>query len=232
MPLNSHAAKLTSRRGASVIFEATPDIIETRNVNYNSVDPAHMPGQIYTYKNTSSRAYNVSNIRLLSRTQSEAQQNLTWLWRLRGWTMPEFGSQTNAIRQWDWPEWDTANPDAENRARGSTSSVDIEQSRILDQHKEAVNNFGFNPLGAPPELLYFSAYSAGSAPSQHINRVPVFLQQLSIPYPSDVDYITTISGVPMPTIMTIDLTLVETHAPAEYESFSLSAFKQGKLGGF
>lgn len=231
MPANPYAAKLQNRRGESVIFETTPDIIETRNVNYSSMEPTHMPGQIYTYKNTSSRVYNVSNVRFISRTPSEAQRNLIWLHRMRGWTMPEFGSSVSSEKQWDWPEWDTANAGSENLA-GGNNQFQEDRTRILDDQKQATANFGVNAIGSPPDVLYFSAYSSGSAARQHIKRVPVVLQQLSIPYPSDVDYILTPLGVPMPTIMALDITLVETHAPSEYESFSLSAFKQGLLGSF
>ena len=70
------------------------------------------------------------------------------------------------------------------------------------------------------------------------------LQQISIPYPSDVDYIDTVElrpmkddtvikgGVPFPTIMTVDMVLLETHSPAEFARFDLKAFKQGKLDTF
>lgn len=233
MAANPFAARLSNERGESVIFESTPDIIETRNVNYSSMEPTHMPGQIYTYKGTSSRVYNVSNIRFISRTRGEAQRNLIWLHRLRGWCMPEFGTQGGEqnLDAVVWPEWDTANADAENTAR--KQSVDeFDRSSILEDQKRATANFGVNPLGTPPDILYFSAYSSSNQVGAHINRVPVLIQQLSVPYPSDVDYITTAGGVPMPTIMSLDITLIETHAPTEFEQFNLGAFKQGLLGGF
>jgi len=150
---------------------------------------------------------------------------------MRGWTMPNFGVSGTVDKQWEWPEWDTANAQAENKA-SEPNQFHEDRSQILDEQREAAVNYGVNPIGSPPDILYFSAYSAGDAARQHIKRVPVVLQQLSIPYPSDVDYILTPQGVPMPTLMSLDITLIETHAPREYESFSLSAFKQGLLGGF
>jgi len=99
--------------------------------------------------------------------------------------------------------------------------------------------------GRPPTVLYLSAYSLESAGAettsvvgqlQHISRVPVVIQNMSIPYPSDVDYIPTAdengAHVPMPTIMVVDLQLAETHSAREYEGFNLALFKQGLLGGF
>jgi hypothetical protein len=95
-------------------------------------------------------------------------------------------------------------------------------------------------LGAPPKVLQLSAYSRLGAQTGvqglgHIRRVPVVIQQLSIPYPSDTDYIPTDDSsnpTPMPTIMTLDMTLVETHSPQEYQDFSLEDFRNGNLKGF
>ena len=110
-------------------------------------------------------------------------------------------------------------------------------------------DFGIELLGAPPAVLYLTAYSknvgSSSVPTgrentavnvwdiaQHINKIPVVIQQLTIPYPNDVDYITTSSGLPMPSIMNIDLALLETHSPNSYEGFNLDAYKRGVLQGF
>jgi len=187
-------------RTRKVVFEVTPDLIENRSINYKSLDPVHMPGQIFVYGSSSSRTFNISSIRLISRTPQEAQKNLTTLHMLRFWCMPRFGEQST-------PE-----------------------DKTLGQ------------LGQPPDVILLSAYS--KVPSDialannkaqrmgHLNRVPVVITNLSVPYPSDVDYIPTPDGVPMPTIMTIDMTLVETHSPIQYEKFSLAQFKNGTLPGF
>ena len=78
----------------------------------------------------------------------------------------------------------------------------------------------------------------------NIHNIPVVLQQLSIPYPSDADYIDTIeytvpsdgtvikAGVPFPTIMTVDMVLLETHSPREFANFDLKAYRQGLLDNF
>lgn len=194
-----------------VIFDATPDLIETRNVNYSTIEPVHMPGQINIFKNTSSRTFNLSNIRIVSRTQQEADRNLKRLWLLRSWCTPRFGQSTLTEQQYMLRE---------------------QQVGIGDVRD--TSTFGVELLGTPPAVLYLSAYSRGSGVGtmQHINKIPTIIQQLSIPYPSDIDYIPTTTGVPMPTIMTMDLTLIETHSPGEYERFSLDEYKQGHLRNF
>ena len=218
-----------------VSFFATPDLIEARQVNYKMMDPVHAPGQIAAYQNTNSRNFNISQIRLISRTPQEAEENLARLWILRSWTMPQFGTSTlnstNRSNRNFLSELALRDPDSLTR-----------EDRI--QQSRAIQGAGVELRGRPPAVLLFSAYSTdeqaggeyGSNKVQqtgHINRVPVVMQNISIPYPSDVDYIpTAINQVPMPTIMTLDMTLIETHSPREYERFDLLAFKQGRLPGY
>lgn len=211
-----------SRNTSEVVaFVATPDLIETRNVNYKTVDPVHAPGQIFAYASTSSRNFNISSVKLISRTSKEAAHNLKMLWLLRSWTMPRFGKS-----------------DLTDSQRLDREFIDS-TSNAADQISVFGLDVGTENRGAPPAVLLLSAYSSGTTATgshkyaQHINRVPVVIQNLSIPYPADVDYIPAEgSGVPMPTIMTLDMTLAETHSPNEYENFSLDAFKNGLLGGF
>jgi hypothetical protein len=212
-----------------VVFDVTPDLIETRNVNYKSIDPVHAPGQIFVYGGSSSRLFNISNARFISRTVEEADLNLKRLWLLRSWTVSHFGSSSTL----------------------NNSQIDFRTRRALDMLTESENllssaerskRAGSELLGRPPEVLLLSAYSKsgggynGSTTStkvaEHINRVPVVLQQISFPYPSDVDYINTSKGVPMTIIMIIDMTLMETHSAREYEQFSIQDFRAGRLIGF
>lgn len=220
---NNYKVKLRGSDGY-VHFDVTPDFIETRNVNYSTLEPIHQPGQIYVYKNTSSRNFNISNAKFISRTREEADVNLKRLHRLRGWTMPRFGEGSSTL---DQDQFD-------NRKEDSALGINLQQTGRRDEYQEF---FGAEILGAPPQVLQLSAYSTARTPTgkghaQHIDRIPVVIQQLNIPYPADVDYIPTTSGVPMPIIMTVDITLVETHSPREYEHFSLEHFKRGLLPGF
>lgn len=205
-------------RRQSVVFDVTPELVENRNINYKSYDPVHAPGQIFVYQNTSSRTFQLSNIKLISRTPKEASENLARLWTLRGWTMPNFGKGVPLNGQSDSDQNDTLN--------SSQPSV----REMIRQMSESSNTKRF--LGAPPPVLRLSAYSGPGV--GHIRNVPVLITQISIPYPSDTDYIPTAEEkpTPMPTIMTIDIQLTETHSPNEYEQFDLQRFKTGDLSGF
>ncbi len=139
--------------------------------------------------------------------------------------MPRFGNESSTL------EGDQATNRQEDPSL--KNEIDATQGRRDD----SIEFFGVEVLGAPPQVLLLSAYSdnrsrTGRRQSQHIDRIPVVIQQLNVPYPSDVDYIPTTSGVPMPIIMTVDITLVETHSPAEYENFSLDDYSRGLLRSF
>jgi len=227
---NPYKVKLTAatKNGRTISFDASPTVSENRNVNYSSLEPLHAPGQIQVYKNTSSRNFQLSDVRLLSRTVTEADRNLKKLWILRSWCMPRFGNSSTLN--------DQQVRERQLRATGDHSLVDAGL-----EAEDLESFYGTELIGAPPPILYLSAYSKNVntqgksnvwVEAQHLNRIPVVIQQLTIPYPNDVDYITTSSGVPMPVIMNIDLGLLETHSPNAYEAFNLDAYKQGILQGF
>lgn len=208
---------ITSRD--SIVFEVSPDIQESQTVEYKATNLLHTPGAIMTYGYTNSREFAISNARLISRTSGEAFNNMRNLQLLRSWTKPYFGSQSAT-------------------------------SNILGANQEK--------LGAPPEILFLYAYAReldeGKGTYFHnrltnIQHVPVVLTNLSFTYPSDVDYIPTSdtnlannpnaigdtsggSSEPFPTIMSVNMTLVEVHSPAEYSSFSLQLYKAGILTDF
>jgi len=221
-------------RNRRVNFRASPTVTENRNVNYNALEPLHAPGQIQVYKNTSSRSFSISDLKLISRTQKEADDNMKILWQLRSWTMPQFGSSTLNDFQ------------VESRNRRARGDLEPYFRKSPEGQREKQEYFGTELLGAPPEVLYLSAYSrdVGSDRvegkvgtrrwqiAQHLNKIPVVIQQLTIPYPNDVDYITTSNNVPIPIIMNLDLSLIETHSPNAYEAFSLNDFRSGTLRGF
>lgn len=220
---NPFKVRLQDRYRNRVAFDVTPDLNETRNTNYNSLEPVHMPGAIQIYKNTSSRSFNISNARFLSRTPQEAERTIKKLWTLRGWGMPRFGQGSSTLNEFSrfarvFREKD---PDSHSWYR---DNPELDQSFSV----------GGEVVGAPPRIIFLSAYSSDALAGvpQHIYRVPTVLANLSIPYPGDVDYVNTRAGVPVPIIMTVDLTLTETHSPSQYEQFSLYAYKNGILPGF
>jgi len=220
---------------------ASPQVTENRTVNYQALEPLHAPGQIQVYKNTGSRTFTVSDVKIISRTTEEADSNLKRLWTLRSWCMPRFGNSSTL---------DDDNVAAREERQNETNLNNQETSgkSNADINELYVDKVGTELLGAPPEVLYLSAYSYAIGPdpsqnasqpgtsvwqrAQHINRVPVVINSLTIPYPNDVDYINTTDGTPMPIILNIDISLIETHSPNAYESFSLDDFRAGILTGF
>lgn len=229
--LSAASARFTAadQRRQSIIFDVSPELVENRNINYKTYDPVHAPGQIYVYQNTAARTFQLSNIKLISRTSEEASKNLAYLWILRSWGMPNFGQ---AI---DYDAF-AANTQADVDNKNADNQKSIRE--IIRTISEG-NGLGF--LGAPPKVLYLSAYSRfgatdgqGTGSVGHLRNIPVVMNQISIPYPTDVDYIPTAENdpTPMPTIMTVDIQLTETHSPREYETFSLQKFRTGDLSGF
>ena len=87
-------------------------------------------------------------------------------------------------------------------------------------------------FGAPPEVLFLTAYSDDSHRG-NIYRIPVVLSDFSYTYPTDCDYITTLDGTPFPIIMPItSITLLESHSAFELEWFSLEQYRTGNLTHF
>ncbi len=227
MANNQFKVKLRSQvTNLVVAFDVTPEITETRNVQYKTLEPVHMPGGIHVYGNTSSRIYNINNIRLVSRSREEATKNLYRLNILRSWAMPYFGIENSSLLG--------APPDVlslnaySSGPPGSASSFksEADESSRLGEGDQEQNR----------------AFLTRERPT-NIHNIPCVMQQISIPYPSDTDYIDTIdlefndgtmikANVPFPTIMTIDMVLMETHSPREFARFDLKAYRQGKWETF
>jgi hypothetical protein len=81
-------------------------------------------------------------------------------------------------------------------------------------------------LGAPPPILELSAYGPDA-----IGPVMCVLKDYNWAWENDRDYIPTDKGTPVPVIMEISLTLEESWSPAEFSSFDLASYKQGKMLG-
>ncbi len=235
MAFNQFKVKLRSQVTNTVVaFDVTPEITETRNVNYKTIEPVHMPGGIHVYGNTSSRVFNINNIRLVSRTREEASKNLYRLNILRGWTMPYFGVNNTSLVG--------APPDVLSLSAYSTGSRDSANDPAVSgsiDERRANNVAKFTKTG--PSVQDTTNLLKRTRPT-NLNNIPVVMQQISIPYPSDTDYISTMEktfggttikeGVPFPTIMTVDVVLLETHSPLEFTTFNLTDYRQGLLDNF
>lgn len=266
-------------RSENITFDVSPDFQESRAVNYTPLEPVQAPGQIFIYKNTSSRTFDLGDVKLISRSQVEASKNMRNLQIIRSWTLPWFGHGTesaslgttvNSAKSIAGVEVLQENIEAANKTLsgaydqilknlrstaenlGSTIKTGKQQA---EENKERIRSSSQDPsriisrgaalgagggggggaeeLGAPPAVLWFSAYSSGRQELTNLNKIPVVIQNLSIAYPSDVDFIPTFESLePMPTIMSISISLIETHAPTEYNDFSLIKYKNGELPRF
>jgi len=227
---NEFKVKLRSQVTNTVVaFDVTPDISESRTVNYKTLEPVHMPGGIHVYGNTSSRTFSISNIRLVSRTREEASKNLYRLNLMRSWAMPYFGVNNTSLVG--------APPDVLALSAYATGLQDSANTARASGSQDNNNN----PSSGTSAQQNRDTYKRTRA--TNLQNIPVVLQSINIPYPSDVDYIDTIAwlapdktlidpGVPFPTIMTIDMQLLETHSPAEFARFNLKKYRQGLLDTF
>lgn len=224
---NFFKVKLRSQVTRAVIaFDVVPDVNETRSVEYKSMNPIHMPGTIYAYGHTASRLFGINNARLISRTPEEAAYNLAKLNLLRSWTMPYFGQ-------------------ADDDLIGQPPDV-------LGFWAFAVGPSG-DAIGNGQNVETPGVRAAGTEERQratHLHNIPTVIHNLQITYPSDIDYIPTAeqsfnfgtgsrqfsvdiaAGVPMPTIMTTDIQLYETHSPRQFNQFNLEDYRAGRLTNF
>ena len=218
--------------GSLVTFTVTPDVVENRAVNYKALDPLHMPGQIHVFTNSASRTYAINSVKLISRTSEEATRNLWLINVLRHWTTPYFSENSSNVT-------------AEQRNNRQIGRVQVRNDPD-NEFKDDNELFGGRRelLGAPPDVLFLSAYSEVGKQG-NIYKIPVVITNLSIPYPSDVDYMPTgdgaiighkyrhiKAGIPFPTLMTMDINFVETHSPREYSNFNIFDFRNGNLENF
>lgn len=77
-----------------VTFLASPTISENRAATWDSIQVVHHPGEILAYKTTTSRTWEITEAKLISRTSKEAAQNLALLNKIRSWVMPYYGYGT------------------------------------------------------------------------------------------------------------------------------------------
>lgn len=73
-----------------VRFFVTPELNESRNVNYTEISDIRQPGGLLIYIGTPLRTYQI-NARFISRTQEEADLAFTYTHLLKAWTMPSKG---------------------------------------------------------------------------------------------------------------------------------------------
>lgn len=96
--------------------------------------------------------------------------------------------------------------------------------------ENTVKNFP-GTLGAPPPILTFSGFR-----EYMIGPVPVVLTSCSWTFPQDVDYIPATelkdggkNIIPFPTVLKVAIELIESFSTDQFNGFSLSDFRQGRM---
>lgn len=79
-------------------------------------------------------------------------------------------------------------------------------------------------LGAPPPILTLEAYGG-----KMVGPVKCIMESYDWSWPNDVDYIPTLDLTPFPVVIEVGVNLKESYSPAEYSSFSLSHYRDGKI---
>lgn len=74
-----------------VVFKVSPEINESRSVNYKSQEVLHMPGSILSYASSGTRTFNVV-VKLIARNIEEATENAKDLQLMKSWSLPYFGN--------------------------------------------------------------------------------------------------------------------------------------------
>jgi hypothetical protein len=218
------SANLGPGKVERVVWDATPEFSESRQVMYKNIDPIHAPGAIYQYANTGSRTFSISG-KFISRSVNEATKTLAYIQYLRTWAMPVFGIVG-------------ANPALGEDILGAPPAVLLLTAYAIGNPGPTVASIEVDLQNTAGTNTYMT--NRDSTPynktvpaiGNNIFEVPVVITSLEIPYPSDVDYIPTINNIPVPTITTVSLQLTETHSPNKYSQFNLQAFKMGNLVNF
>lgn len=236
-----------------VTFDVTPSVGESRSAQYEALGISNMPGDFQVYKGTPSREFSLNDVTFISRTPAEARQNLIKLNILRSWLVPYFGSTSKTDDKTSKPiEPKRTDVDIVTQAAalGDSSGALLNQKGALSNDAQVegqlkeMRDFYKHFLGAPPDVLHFSAFSDKNEFRGNISNVPVVMKTLSFNYPNDVDYIPVgaskqltsgvdkLLGTPFPTFMTLSINLTETHSPREYMRFNLLDYREGNLESF
>lgn len=95
--------------------------------------------------------------------------------------------------------------------------------------KQRTQFVGSGKLGAPPPVLEFSGWRS------LVGKVPVVITSLNWNWPKDCDWIPTGvmddngKEIPFPTVMAVNVSLVESFSPDQVNGFDLVAFRNGRM---
>lgn len=109
-------------------------------------------------------------------------------------------------------------------ATNNLRNVNLLRSWLMPYYGEGTKTSFADKLGAPPDVLIFSAYGDKTIPEH-----PVVLESFQTTFPNDIDYIPTADKTPFPVILEVILSLKESWSPKEFGQFDLSQYKTGDL---
>lgn len=197
-----------------VVFDASPDISESGSVNYKQIEPIHAPGGILVYTNTPARSFQISNIKLFSRTREEATINYHRLQILKSWRYPVFGTPDN-------------DPNYGNILLGAPPSV-LEFSAYAKPNGDAASGMATGLIHRVPVVIT----QLGIDYPSDTDYIPTMAGMGNSSIFGTEEYNHIPDGIPMPIILPISITLTEAQAPSNMLRFSLTDFRRGRLDGF
>ncbi len=234
----------TVKPDEKIIFTVTPNVSETIQIGYQSIQPVHFPGAIQLYQHTSAKTYNISQIQLISRTPQEAAVNLFTLNILRGWTKPYFGATVgnmlgaspDVLYFWAYSNSPSTKTSGNTKSHvGNINRIpvvltslninypnDVDYVPTADGSKVQLDQFYVKNTDADAATIDPAATPVAASGTDSNKAKTKSINMDSIK-----------AGTPFPAIMTIDMSLIETHAPSEFlQRFDLAKYRRGDLTGF
>lgn len=220
MAQRTKSVTLTSKRGNthyrainSVRFFISPEMSESRHVNYVDISDVRLPSSILIWMGSPSRTFSL-NAKLLARSTAEADRSFKDLNMLKSWCVTNtptiVGNTINRVSENDFLKKPPASP----------SDTEGEEEPIQFQLPETL-------FADTPPVLLLEGYGG------QFRNIPVVITDLTITYPSDIDYVQNAKGVYVPILQDVSISLKEArdisgHSGA-ISTFNLSKFKAGTL---
>jgi hypothetical protein len=213
----------------SVVFFSTPEIAENRTVSYVEISDIRQPASILIYMGSPSRNWSIG-AKLIARSKSEADVSFRNINLLKSWcvthsTLGSVGQNSTVTRVnvndkvTNLDQNSPSDTSAGNAQDGTTPGAQVSTS--------TPKTFAAGDLFTDtPQVLLFEGYAG------QFRRIPVVVTGLNITYPQDVDYIQNSTGVWVPIVQDISVSLKEARnitGTASIASFNLQQFKQGTL---
>jgi hypothetical protein len=119
-----------------VLFKHQPQISVSEVADYSSISPLHMPTGFAVFKGNPTKEYQLADIKLFSRTQEEATENMRTLFLLRGWTKPKFGESVSLFDSLDNEinREQEQSPTVSQKGNGVIGTEDATRQKIEDRY--------------------------------------------------------------------------------------------------